>query len=223
MRRVAMVVAMAAVGVAGTAGTASAATNVLYLSQGSSTHTCNVIGDDGYYQGVVCVDLRTYSGYTNDSGAQIPPGIGLVAELICQVGPGQPNYGQEVQCAHAAVSGALANAERGTYWDGEFSYPAYSNNHSPVSCGHQFGPCSSSRNIFLIAKVADTGGVNDNCASTSSTWDNYWGVLYGDPSVYGAGPTGIELPGSGKWVYLNELHSNGVGGNESTGHYQVCA
>jgi hypothetical protein len=194
----AAVTGVAALGVAWLTGGANAATSPLYAHLNPVVHVCTVIGDavsprDGIdYQGVVCIDLRAHPGGPVEADV----------ELICQVGPGQSNYGHEVQCAEAETYGSLSNAVNGQQG-------------GTGHCGHAYGSCSTTRNIWEVGTEPLYNTNTKTCASDVS--DNYWAVAFADTYW---GITAIELPGSDTWVYLNG--SGNDSGNESSGHYQIC-
>jgi hypothetical protein len=103
--------------------------------------------------------------------------------------------GVTVQCAQVDVSGTWAN---GTGIDDGIGQWV---------CGHQFGACSAGRNYITAAWTNYYSSASGCSSEPNSTYD-VWTVVT-------AGLTGIELPVSGKWVY--------VGSNYSTGHHYVCA
>jgi hypothetical protein len=72
-------------------------------------------------------------------------------------------------------------------------------------CGHQYGACTTGRPS--ITSSAEFYGSGSGCSSLPNSTYDLW-------TVADQGTTGIELPVSGKWIYL--------GANFSTGHYYVC-
>jgi hypothetical protein len=199
IRRLAAIAAAAAAAglcVAASAASASASVPVFWVGDGQEAHQCTVIGSDQYgNQGVVCADLLTAEPVLGD------PEVQAQVEIICQnPSSGKPFNGEE-PCAEAHAYGALANAQAGAGYRYEWA------------CGHSYGACSASRNIWPIG-TQDELDYSSDC-QTSLTY-NYWAVVYGQGAL-----TSIELPGSGKWVYLGPPQANDSG-NQSSGHYQIC-
>jgi hypothetical protein len=96
------------------------------------------------------------------------------------------------ECADAYAQGVeLANAQKGVV-----DSVGYWECHSPN--------CSTDRNY--VHTDAQTVYFND-----SGLTRNYWGLVVA---------AGIELPGSGKWVYLGSSNGND-GGELSTGHWWI--
>lgn len=75
-------------------------------------------------------------------------------------------------------------------------------------CGHTYGKCAIGRNY----RLTDPFSVNEKSDCQTDVADNFWTVV---------GSAGIQLPGSGQWVYLGSSNAND-GGSESTGHWYVC-
>ena len=97
------------------------------------------------------------------------------------------------QCAQVDTEGTWANGAGANSGMGQWV------------CGHQFGACSTGRN-YLTSRVLYYSSASGCSSETNSTYDVWTVATQG---------TEIELPVSGKWVYL--------GSNYSTGHYWVCA
>jgi hypothetical protein len=196
-RRVAASLSLAALATLGAAVPASAATGtggypVLYAGDGNFAHTCTVIGSADGYQGVVCVDILTGTSGT-DYWAR-----GQL-ELLCQKGSGSTAV--TVRCAQVDAVGRISSANGNEYPVGQWV------------CGHQFGACSSGRNDIMTSAFFYSSA--SGCASNPNSAYNVWTVAYGTQ-------TSIELPVSGKVVYLGAGSAND-GANESTGHHYICA
>lgn len=178
---------------AGPVVSASASIPVLHASQDQVAHVCTVIGS-APYKGVTyqgVVCVTIFSEIDLDGS----PGVVAQLEAVCQT----PS-GNEVQCAEIHAIGTLANAATGP--DGNMV--SYS--------GHAFGPCPAGRYYMAVGLGYYTGITASNCQTSLSS--NIWALAYGSG-------TGIELPGSGQWVYLSSSTGNDAG-NESTGHYYIC-
>jgi hypothetical protein len=183
--------------VLGTSATANASTGVdgfpiLHASKEQSAHQCIVIGSDNQGdQGVMCADVETYP--TGNGSYQA---VGQI-EAYCQTGSG--STATELTCAQVHVSGHFASAGGWSAGMGEYD------------CGHQFGPCDRLRNEWESAAFGweTTTGCDSNPNSSYDVWT----------VILGGGDSGIELPGSDKWVYLVD-GNDGLG--ESRGHNYVC-
>lgn len=174
---------------AGNAMPASAATGVdgipiLVAHNYQQAHACSVIGTpaDGY-EAVVCADILTapVSGSVYEDWGR--------TEVICET----TSTHITVQCAQVDSYGQL--------WSGAGEIaPTYS-----FVCGHQFGPCSSSRDeVSTPAHHSDSSA--STCSSNPNTADQQWMVVLSG--------TAVELPVSGKWVT--------AGTNRSSGHFYIC-
>jgi hypothetical protein len=201
-RWVAALLSLAAFGVLGTSLSASAATGtggitILYAGEGNTAHTCNVIGSADGYQAVICADIYTGEGDTQYWAE------GKV-EAFCQQGSGSTAV--TVRCAHVDMAGRLSSA---------------TGNENPVGqwvCGHQYGACSTGRNVIETKSFAYSSA--SGCASNPDSQYDLWMIAVGNSET--ASPTSIELPVSDKTVYLGVGNAND-GPNESTGHYYICA
>ena len=195
-RKAAALLALAVFGVLGTSATANASTGVggftiLTASTSASAHKCIVIGSDSQgHQGVLCADIVTSrTSYGYQAVGQV--------QAYCQTTVN--GIVTDIQCAQIDESARFANAA------GE---------SSPVEggyCGHQFGPCAVGRNVWQSTQFGweSTTGCDSNPNSTYNVWT----------SIMGGGDSGIELPGSDKWVYLT---TGNDGLSQSTGHYYIC-
>ncbi|HEX7162363.1 MAG TPA: hypothetical protein VF223_14150 [Trebonia sp.] len=196
-RKAASLLALAVFGVLGTSATANASTGadgfpVLRASVEQFAHQCIVLGSDNQgTQGVMCADVETYP--TGNGSYQA---VGQI-EAYCQTGSG--STATELTCAQVHVSGTFANGAGGRNGMGEYD------------CGHQFGSCASLRNEWESSWFGwDT---TTGCDSNPNSSYDVWTV------ILGGGESGIELPGSDKWVYL-VYGNDGLG--ESSGHNYVC-
>lgn len=104
--------------------------------------------------------------------------------------------GAWTQCAEAQLYGTIADGQTGAGTRAEYH------------CGHAYGPCKP--------EAVNLGSRSFKASSCGSLSNNIWGVAYGQGAL-----TGVELPVSGKWVYLGSSNANDSG-NESTGHYEIC-
>ncbi|MGH3250715.1 MAG: hypothetical protein ACRDOI_31530 [Trebonia sp.] len=193
--RIAAIALVIATSIAGPVGSAAASPSPpdpggipdLLYSQSDWVHKCTVIGGDGTFEAVICVDLTTTT-------------YGVVtakAEAVCQT-----YAGHEVQCANVILRGVWA-----------FGNPARARPTALIKCGHLDGPCSTGRNFTTMGSL---NAGQPHCSPQYVSSDAHtWAV------IYGGGKTAIELPVSGKMVYLNTSNSNDSG-SESTGHYYVC-
>ncbi len=163
----------------------------LYAAYYQEAHQCTVIGTD--YWGNAGVVCADLIADPNTLGF---PEARAQVEIICQNAAGA-----EQQCAEAHAYGALANAQTGAGYRYEFD------------CGHSYGPCSAGRNIWPMAGQVLHLPAPDCFTGLAA---NFWTVVYGQGAL-----TSIELPGSGKWLYLGSPQANDSG-NQSSGHYQVC-
>jgi hypothetical protein len=202
--RRASAVALAGVVVAiGTVTSASAAALPILHSSSSTTgqeaHQCQVIGNDGTTQAVVCADILT-GVYDADSGE------GSYArdqvEAYCQT----ISTGAVVQCADVLVTYGLNSAAN------DSAYPDIS---SDVECGHAYGACSTGRNVWsnVTYDYPWSKWTSSNCDSNVNGESSVWSV------IYGGNDTIIELPKSDKSVALT---TGNDGGNEISGHYFIC-
>jgi hypothetical protein len=201
-RRVGALLSVVTLAVLGASAPASAATGtgglpILYAGEGNTAHQCTVIGSADGYQGVVCADILTGTTAT-EYWAE-----GRV-EIICQKGSGSSAV--DVQCAHVDTVGRVSNAAGGYDYVGQWA------------CGQAEGPCSTGRNY--VTTWAFDYSTASGCASNPNSSYDVWMIALGNYET--GSPTGIELPVSGKWVYLGTGNAND-GTNESSGHYYICA
>lgn len=198
-KRTTAALALAVFAVLGTSAAANASTGVdgfpiLHASTNQFAHQCIVIGSDSEgHQGVMCADILTYP---TGAGSGVYQAIGQI-EAYCQTTVEGIVTG--IQCAQVDVSGHFSNAAGGS--DGMGKY----------ECGHQFGPCAVGRNNWQSSWFGweSTTGCSSNPKSTYDVWT----------SIDGGTTSGIELPGSDKWVYLG---TGNDGLSESSGHNYVC-
>lgn len=187
--------------VLGTSATANATTGsdgfpILHASTHQVAHQCIVIGSDSQgHQGVMCADILTYPTGTGTGDYQA---IGQI-EAYCQTEV--DNIVTDIQCAEVDVSGGLFTGAGG--WSSAVGGETY--------CGHQWGPCAVGRNDWqsgFYGWETTTG-----CASNPNSSYDMW------TSIMGGGDSGIELPGSDKWVYLT---TGNDGLSQSSGHNYIC-
>lgn len=196
--RLAAIVSAAAAIMLGMVSPASADTGadgitILYASSHQMAHKCNVIGDDGTYQAVLCSDLVTAENSTQyDVHGQ--------AEAICQTSS-TPHV--IVACESVSIVTSLATGNG-----------SVSAGYGPL-CGGDV-PCPDGRYyvstpnwVYNIANAAPACW--SNAGSAYDQWDVVWGSKY---------YTYIQIPG-GTTYYLAYANLND-GANESTGHYFIC-
>jgi hypothetical protein len=195
--RIAAIAATAVMCVGGSVTSAQASTAPPLRVGQTPAHVCKVIGETpdipssgSTVQGVVCIDLAT----ANVNGH--PTAVGHI-EAICQ----SPS-GNEMQCAEVDADGQLWNA-----------FGGHVANSGGAHCGHQFGPCSATRNIWSAGQWA---GSNGDCTSVGN---DTWAIARGNIEEQW-NETRIELPATaaapnGTWVAVDYS-------NISTGHYTIC-
>jgi hypothetical protein len=200
LRVVATVFAALAISVAGAANASAASLPVLHGGQsgtGQEAHTCIVLGSDGTTQGVACIDLLTGLSASNSGPGDY---VKEQVELLCQT----ISSGADVQCANAVAQHSISNGEGQEYT-------------ATNACGHANGPCATGRNYWSVGgwnyPWSTTSIAGSGCTASTNQTNQVWAVVYGNYA------TSIELPKSGKTVYLV---SGNDGENESTGHYFVC-
>jgi hypothetical protein len=168
---------------------------ILYASSGQQAHKCNVIGDDGSYQAVVCSDLVTAEDSTNYD-------VHGRAEAYCQTS----STHVVVNCLRIAVETELATgngartANYGVECDPDLT-------HTPCPSGRLY--VSTPNWVYNIA-AAEGGACSSNAGSAYVQWD----VVLGD------GLTFIETPDQYYWSLGSSNANDGY--NESTGHYFIC-
>lgn len=200
LSRVLTVTAAALACLTGQIAPASATTlpPILYASQDGFAHQCTTLGNDGTVQGVICADI-----VTEPSGE----GAGYLAyaqaEAFCQ------NMLTKiiVQCANATVDFGLFGP--GTTWP--------LNSHTYSQCGHASGPCApfEQRNYFKAHVINYTENSNQ-CSGNGGYETQVQTVVFSEDFN-----TAIELPASGKMVYLTPTNDNDSP-NQVSGHYFVC-
>lgn len=175
------------------ASTGAGGLPILYASTGDQAHKCNVIGDDGLYQAVICSDLVTAEDSTNYD-------VHGRAEAICQTSS-TPHV--VVACKDVDLNTSLATGNGSVTRD------------YGLLCGGD-APCPDGR--FYVStpnwvySIAGAGGCSSNTGSAYDQWDVVWGS-----SSY---LTYIVTPDGSKY-YLDYTNAND-GYNESTGHYFIC-
>lgn len=198
-KRTTAALALAVFAVLGGSATANATTGpdgfpILHASTSQFAHQCIVIGSDSQgHQGVMCADVLTYP---TGSGSGVYQAVGQI-EAYCQTTVEGIVTG--IQCAHVEVGGHFSNAA------------GWSTGMGQYQCGHQFGPCAVGRNEWQSAWFGweSTTGCASNPNSSYDVWT----------SIEGGGDSGIELPGSDKWVYLT---TGNDGLSQSSGHNYIC-
>lgn len=185
------------------AGSASAATPVLVAisngNGGQEAHTCTIIGTDGDYDGVVCIDL---SVQPDNGDVDSPYNAFARADLYCQTTTSAHTH---VQCANVTSTIGLFDAAGGSSGDKLFA------------CGHSPNAKCSTNTNFSVSNTINygTNWTADNCTASTSGATDAWAV------AFGGGETTIELPGSDKVVSLSVVNGNDSG-NLSNGHYFLC-
>ena len=171
---------------------------ILYASQHGFAHQCSPIGDDTVTEGVICADIVTFP---NGEG----PGYLAYAqvEAICQ----NMSSGTAVQCAHASTAFGLYGP--GTNWP--------LNTETITQCGHLSGPCAGpgQRNYWQSPAISYTENLNQ-CSGNVNLETQVQSVVFSADFF-----TYIELPGSGKKVYLDPSNGNDSP-NQVSGHYFIC-
>jgi hypothetical protein len=130
-------IAFAAVGFGAPGSAASAATvtrspvtavvRPAGIVPGTSQHACTVIGNDGYYEGVICADLVTFGDGT----------WAVQAEGTCQTQSWVVPW-RMVQCSDVHF------ARMNTSFQGDAGV-SNTDNVYDIGCGHQLGSCPTSR------------------------------------------------------------------------------
>jgi hypothetical protein len=195
--RVAAIIAAAAGIMMGVVSPASADTGsdgftILYASSQQGAHKCNVIGDDGTYQAVVCSDLVTAENSTQyDVHGQ--------AEAICQ----RSTTHAVVPCKSINLVTSLATG------NGSVSAAAGSGCWGRDPCPDGRFYVSTGNWVYNIANSAPACW--SNAGSAYLQWDVVWGQGW---------DTYIQTP-DGSTYYLANAQLND-GSNESTGHYYIC-
>jgi hypothetical protein len=200
-KRATAALALAALAVLGTSAAANASTGIggfpiLHASTNQGAHQCIVIGSDSQgHEGVMCADIVTYP--TPGAGSGSYQAIGQI-QAYCQTTVEGIVTG--IQCAQVDVSGRFAGA-------GGWSTPVGAETY----CGHQYGPCAVGRNVWQSSWFGwdTTTGCSSNPNSSYDVWT----------SIMGGTTSGIELPGSDKWVYLG---TGNDGLSQSSGHNYIC-
>lgn len=198
LSRLAAIVSAAAAIMMGVVSPASADTGaggfpILYASSHQMAHKCNVVGDDGTYQAVLCSDLVTAENSTQyDVHGQ--------AEAICQTSS-TPHV--IVACESISIVTSLANG-----------HGYVSGGYGPL-CGGD-APCPDGRYVVStpnwVYNIANSAPACwSNASSAYLMWDVAWGSEY---------YTYIQVPDGTKYdlAYANLNDSP----NESTGHYYIC-
>jgi hypothetical protein len=176
---------------------ASAATGadgftILYASSGDQAHKCNVIGDDGQYQAVICSDLVTAENSTQYD-------VYGRAEGYCQTASTPHTV---VQCDRVSLETELATGTGVHTQD----YEAQCDGNCPSGRFYVSTPTW----VYNIAP-AEGGACSSNAGSAYLQWDV---VDSSNDLSY------IETP-DGYLYYLDSYNAND-GANESTGHYFIC-
>ncbi len=178
-----MVAIPAAVSLATTATASAATVPTLHANTHDTAHVCTVLGNDGTYRGVVCIDLVAADGPSPGDYQAFP-----VTEVFCQ----RLSNLDYVQCADATANQGFATGN-GT----EDSLNSYH------VCGHNAGNCSSNGRTELFTTQGIIFSDSDTSCTTLGTDHEEWAYLGG------GGKTKIELPGSGKVVSLSTNFETG--------------
>jgi len=176
------------------ADTGSGGFTVLYASSQQGAHQCNVIGDDGTYQAVVCSDLVTAENSTQyDVHGQ--------AEAICQTSS-TPHV--IVACGAVDIDTSLATG------NGSVTSPTEGSCGGTKRCPDGRYYVSTPNWVYNIANSAPA------CWSNAGSAYMQWDVVWGGSQYDGY----IQTP-DGRMEYLSLANLND-GVNESTGHYYIC-
>jgi hypothetical protein len=174
------------------ADTGSGGFTILYASSHQGAHKCNVIGDDGTYQAVVCSDLVTAENSTQyDVHGQ--------AEAICQ----RSKTHVVVPCESVNIDTSLATGNGSV----SAAYGPQCGGDVPCPDGRYY--VSTPNWVYNIANSAPACW--SNAGSAYLQWDVVWGQGWA---------TFIQTPDGSKY-YLADAPLND-GANESTGHYYIC-
>lgn len=174
------------------ASTGAGGLTILYASSQQQAHKCNVIGDDGTYQAVICSDLVTAEDSTNYD-------VHGRAEAICQTSSAPHVI---VACKNVNLNTSLATGNGSVTRD----YGLLCGGDSPCPDGRFYVSTAN-----WVYSIAGAGGCSSNTGSAYDQWDVAWGPEY---------DTYIQTPDGSKY-YLDYTNAND-GDNESTGHYFIC-
>ena len=170
---------------------------ILHAGSNGFAHQCKNIGDDGFYQAIICADIET--GVTSDSTYHA---VGQI-EAFCE----KYKTSTIVGCAAVTIDGALESGAG-------LATPTYD------GCGSIYGlnPCApdGQRNYYLTNNYEYSYGNAGSCDTNLSSTNQVYSVDFGLSG--GNVRTEVYLPNGDHEV----LASGNDGANMSSGHFFVC-